>query len=230
LNSEKFGGFTDTNLQPAVPYLLTFETALAANGTEAAAFASKLNTDQRLVLAWTQRSFGDLFDAPIFDGWSEAERMAWETRQLDTLKAETNQECCRAMVSLAALRSSQAIAPLLAIAADRREKDNRDRWMAVRALGLLGDRKVVPDLVHLLYHYNANTRWWTQISLVRLCGVNFGKDWRAWGKWWNEQGAHPAFKPELVRWWKDPQWTDPAKLDQAVAEADTDFFGTIKDQ
>ena len=59
--------------------------------------------------------------------------------------------------------------------------------MSVRALGLLGDRQSVPELIHLVYHYNLDTRWWAQISLVRLTGQNFGKDWQAWGEWWNSQ-------------------------------------------
>jgi hypothetical protein len=59
--------------------------------------------------------------------------------------------------------------------------------MCVRALGLIGDKAAVPDLIHLVYHGNVNTRWWAQISLVRITGQNFGGDWNAWGKWWNEQ-------------------------------------------
>jgi RNA polymerase sigma-70 factor (ECF subfamily) len=230
LNSARFHGFMDTNHQPAAPYLLTFETAGAATGALSAGICSKLNAEQRLVFEWTERAFRPFFDARSFADWPEARRTALETHLLETLKGEPDEDCYRAIGSLAALRSSKAIAPLQAIAADRRNKDCRDRWMAVRALGLLGDRRVVPDLVHLLYHCNANTRWWAQISLVRLTGVNLAKDWRAWGQWWNDQGGQPAFKPELVRWLDDPQWTDPAKLEHSLAAGDEDFLASIKDQ
>lgn len=230
LNSGQFHGFQDTKNRPAAPYLLTFETAGAAPGALSAEVPSKLNAEQRLVLEWTERAFRHFFDARSFDNWPEARRTALETSLLETLKGEPNEDYYRAIASLAALRSSRALAPLQAIAADRREKDNRDRWMAVRALGLLGDRKVVPDLVHLLYHFNANTRWSDQISLVRLTGVNFGKDWRAWGKWWNDRQGQPAFKPELVPWLDNPEWTDPATLEHSVAAADQDFLASIKDQ
>ena len=56
-----------------------------------------------------------------------------------------------------------------------------DRHTACRALGMLGDSSVVPELVHLTYHYNWNTRQWAQISLVRLTGQNFGRDVAAGG-------------------------------------------------
>ncbi len=256
LNSERFHGFQDMKNMPAAPYLLTFETAGAAAGTVGAAVSPVLNAEQRRVLEWTERAFRPVFDARSFDDWPEARRAALEERLLRTLtggqqaeeaaespgpppsggssgalnERRSAEDYYRAIASLAALRSSKAVAPLLAIAADRREKDNRDRWMAVRALGLLGDRKVVPELVHLLYHFNANTRWWAQISLVRLTGVNFGKDWRAWGKWWNDQGWQPVFKPERVRWLDDPKWTDPAELEHSLAAADREFLGRINDQ
>jgi RNA polymerase sigma-70 factor (ECF subfamily) len=256
LNSEQFHGFCDTNNVPATPYLLTFETAGAGAGAASAAVSSMLNAEQRQVLEWTERTFRPFFEARSFDDWPEARRTALETRLLERLKRgepraeaaeslgtqpsggslgtlnaeEPGEDYYRAISSLASLRSTRAVAPLEAIAVDRREKDNRDRWMAVRALGLLGEQKVVPELVHLLYHFNANTRWWAQISLVRLTGVNFGKDWRAWGKWWNDQGRQPAFKPELVRWLDDPKWTDPDKLEHSLAAADREFFGSIKDR
>jgi hypothetical protein len=144
------------------------------------------------------------------------------------LKGEPDENYYRAIGSLGALRPPGAATTLLTIASDPREKDNRDRWLAVRSLGLLGDKRVVPELIHLLYHYNANTRWWAQISLVRLTGTNFGKDWKAWGKWWNAQGGQPAWKSQPRRWIEDPDWADSAKMDASVTRADLDFLGSIK--
>jgi hypothetical protein len=112
------------------------------------------------------------------------------------------------------------------LAFDRQEKDNRDRWMSVRALGLLGDRQSVPELIHLLYHSNANTRWWAQISLVRLTGRNFGKDWNAWGNWWNSQNGQPPFNPEIIRWSKTQ--AEPDKLAESLEESDRRFLGNLK--
>ena len=101
---------------------------------------------------------------------------------------------------MVALGSKRAVAPILQIAAERKEKDNWDRHIACRALGMLGDRSVVPELVHLTYHFNWNTRQWAQISLVRLTGENFGHDVAAWKSWWEKQGGEPPVSAETVTW------------------------------
>jgi hypothetical protein len=239
LNSDNYQNFKDTNGIAAVPYLLTFRTAgtkteaeskltAPASSTDESSNDTLLNEQQRLVLQWTERQFRGFFDRRTFEGLSEKERAELETRLLDTLKGPQTREYYQALSTLAALRSQKAVQPLLAIAADRAEKDNRDRWMAIRALGIIGDKSVVPELIHLTYHGNINTRWWAQISLVRLTGKNFGYDWKAWGQWWNEQGGQPAFKDEFVVWFHDEGWSDPAKLPQTLAQADEKFFAEIK--
>jgi len=249
LNSDKFHGFADRNGHPAVPYLFTFETAKVgsgvADGAAAEAFRKRwglegggggggssaesatalLNEDQRAILAWTDRQFRSFFDARDFKGWSEAERADLEAKCLDALKGPHNREYYQAINTLAALRPQKALQPLREIAADRAEKDNRDRWMAIRALGMFGDKSVVPELIPLVYHGNANTRWWAQISLVRLTGQNFGSDWKAWGQWWNNQGGQPGVKPEVIRWWSGQ--SEPDKLAESLAESDGKFLEKI---
>jgi len=247
LNSDKFHNFQDSTGRPAVPYLLTFQTAKAGGGGGGAdarlnddqllvlagplhlprmpSRDARLNDDQRLVLDWTDRQFGSLFDARDFRGWSEKECADVETRLLATLKGPQNHDYYQAMSTLAGLRAQSAVQPLLAIAADRAEKDNRDRWMAVRALGMIGDKQVVPELIHLVYHFNANTRWWAQISLVRLTGQNFGNDWKAWGEWWNKQGGQPPYKSEIIRWWAEQ--AEPNKLAESLAASDREWLQGI---
>lgn len=242
LNSERFQNFKANNGEPAVPYLLSFQTraanaappsaAAVAPGAAAPVLAEapapgQLNEQQRKILDWTERQFRSFFDRRTFDGWSEKERGELETRSLDTLKGPQTREYYQAINTLGALHSQKAVQPLLSIAAERAEKDCRDRWMAVRALGLIGDKSVVPELIHLVYHGNINTRWWAQISLVRLTGQNFGNDWQAWGKWWSAQGNQPAFKPEFVVWYHDEAWSDPAKLQKTLAESDEKFFAQL---
>jgi RNA polymerase sigma-70 factor (ECF subfamily) len=229
LNSDKFKNFKDKDGRPAVPYLLTFRTAASgADGQGAGAteeFQRLLNDDQRAVMAWTDRQFRSFFDARNFDHWPETERADLETRLLDTLKGPQTKEYYQAINTLGAMRSNKALPALRAIAFDRAEKDNRDRWMAVRALGLIGDKTTVPELAHLIYHGNANTHWWAQISLVRLTGKNFAKDWNAWGKWWNEQGGQPPFKPEIIRWWNEQPAAE--KLAESLDESDRKFLEGI---
>jgi hypothetical protein len=231
LNSDKFHNFKDANGEPAVPYLLSFQTAgNSPKPAPANASTPGLNDGQQKIVNWTDRQFRSFFDQRTFDGWSAKERSDLETRLLDTLKGPRTREYYQAINTLAALRSQKAVQPLLAIAADRAEKDCRDRWMAIRALGIIGDKSVVPELVHLIYHGNVNTRWWAQISLVRLTGVNFSNDWKGWGNWWNDQKGQPPFAPEFVRWYTAPELADPEKVEQTLAESDRKFFESLTSQ
>jgi hypothetical protein len=242
LNSERFKGFKDREGRSAVPYLLTFTTGRAKSpaepsqtpvapepsGKPSAALPNDklLNAEQKLVLEWTDRRFGSYFDARTFEGMPAQERADLEKRTLDALKGPKNREYYQAINTVAALRSAAGLKALREIAFDRREKDNRDRWMAVRALGMIGEESDVPELIHLVYHGNTNTRWWSQISLVRLTGQNFGNDWNAWGKWWNGRNSQPPFKPEMVRWWSGQAESD--KLAETLAESDQKFFEGLK--
>jgi len=229
LNSEKFKNFKDRQGHSAVPYLLAFQTADRSAADQAGAGASpdaRLNEDQRRVLAWTDRQFRGFFDARTFDGWSAEERANHEKRLIDTLNGPLTREYYQAISTLAALRSTNALPRLRELAFDRRDKDNRDRWMALRALGILGDTASVPEMIHLVYHGNVNTRWWAQMSLVRLTGQNFGKDWQAWGKWWNESDRQPAYNPEIIRWWNGQP--EPDKLADSLDESDRKFIADLQ--
>jgi tRNA A-37 threonylcarbamoyl transferase component Bud32 len=215
---------TGKNLQSNQPT----PTIAATDLVRLNAYWNLLNEDQRLVAQSTDRNFSRFFDARTFDGWSNNERAGLERRLIDTLKGPHTTEYYQAISTLAALRSTNALPALRELAFDRREKDNRDRWMAVRALGIIGDRSVVPDMVHLLYHRNLDTRWWAQISLVRLTGRNFGKDWNAWGNWWNSQNGQPPFNPEIIRWWSGQ--AEPDTLAHSFDESDRRHFQNLSNQ
>lgn len=190
--------------------------------------APPLNDDQRRIDEWTTRQFRSFLDNRTFAGWSQAERAALEKKSLDLLKGPHSREYYQAINTLGAMRSTNGFKPLLNIATDRADKDNRDRWMAIRALGLFGDQSIVPELIPLVYHGNVNTRWWAQISLVRLTGTNFGGDWRAWGAWWNGRGGHPAFAThDYVRWVQQPGWETPEQVEAKIQESDANFLGKL---
>jgi hypothetical protein len=239
INNQTYQNFQDHDGRTSLPYLLSFSTGStndtahpvrATGGTNAIATEvpadSLLNNDQKAVLAWTDRQFRSFFDARTFEGMSLGEKTELETRMIDNLKAPQGREYFQAIGTLGALRSTNAVTPLRTIAFEQRDKNNRDRWMAVRALGLIGDKGSVPDLIHLVYHGNVNTRWWAQISLVRITGKNFGSDWAAWGNWWNESKGLPPYIPDLIRWW-DGQ---PAEneLAKSLAEGDEKFLAQIR--
>lgn len=244
LNNDKFHGFKDADGRSAVPYLLTFTTAPAfgnrgqvepqksktSSDTTAAAseepWQRLFNDDQRTVLAWTDRQFRSYFDSRSFEGRSESDRTTLETRLLDAVKGPRSREYYQAINTLGALRSTNALPALRQIAYERADKNNRDRWMAIRSLGMIGDQADVPELIHLVYHGNVNTRWWAQLSLVRLTGKNFGSDWNAWGKWWNEQNGQPPYRAEIIRWWSGQPETE--KLAETLAENDRKFLADAR--
>ncbi|MCX7012866.1 MAG: HEAT repeat domain-containing protein [Candidatus Sumerlaeota bacterium] len=193
-------------------------------------FDHLLTEPQRLYAEWTEQTFASILDHGELAKLSDTAKAEMEAVWLEKLKGSGEGPWSRhevAINSLGAIKSKKAVAPLLLIAADPTEKDNADRCMATRALGLIGDASVVPALIHLVYHYNQNTRFWAQISLVRLTGVNFGTDWQAWGKWWNEQGRQPAFSPEKVEWAKSPEAVEYSRP-EVQQKADEEFIQNWK--
>src|SRR5438128_987782 len=111
----------------------------------------------------------------------------------DTSKyTENDYETFEAINCLAELKSQDAVEPLGVLASINIAKDDRERWMSVRALGVIGNKRVIPQIIPLIYHFNWNTRVWAQITLVQLSGVNFQYNWMAWVQWWNEQHIGPS--------------------------------------
>jgi hypothetical protein len=178
---------------------------------------AKLNEAQRM---W--RDLCEINDQGFLQAaqWQDLDpkQKADEERWLKQLSSDNESARTLAIYALMAMRSKKAVPGILQIAADRKEKDNADREYACRALGIIGDSSVVPDLVHLTYHYNQDTRFWAQISLVRLTGENFGCDVAAWRQWWEKQGGNPPISEEKVAWATSPemlQYADPKAMEAA---------------
>lgn len=186
-----------------------------------------LNEDQLAVIAWTDRQFRSYYDNRTFDGWTAEELSTLEAKCVDALNGPRSRDYYTAINTLGALRSTNGLPRLRELAFERVDKNNRDRWMSVRVLGILSDRQSVPDLIHLVYHGNPNTHWWSQIALVQITGQNFGTDWEAWGKWWNGSGGQPPYNPEIIRWWDGQPETIEA-LKKSMAENDKKFLGDIQ--
>jgi hypothetical protein len=189
------------------------------------ALNQQLNDAQRAYAQWTDKQFHSFLDRSEYADLSARTKKELETKWIDMLNQPENPKYIDAINSLVAIKSSKAVTPLLRVATERVEKDNRNRWMAVRALGIVGDTSIVPQLIPLDYFPNQNSRFWAQISLVRLTGVNFGTDWQAWGNWWNGQGGKPPFAMEVVQWTSNKEWADP----NVQREADAAFIERLKD-
>lgn len=166
-------------------------------------FPETLNESQRTYMEFVESRVASLKPKEYVSAAGSV-RAELEQKWLKALDGQRGDEYYDAINGLAAMKSEKARGPLLRIATERREKDNRDRWMATRALGIVGDESTVPELIPLIYHYNQDTRFWAQISLVRLTKVNFGADWQAWGRWWNERKGVPAFDGLRVVWTRRP--------------------------
>jgi PBS lyase HEAT-like repeat len=138
----------------------------------------------------------------------------------------------KAINALAAIRSKAALPVLLRVATENIAKDNRERWMATRALGIIGDTCVIPDLITLLYFPNQNVRLYAQISLVRLAGPaveNYGYDWKEWARWWSSVDSSYKLPAERKKWalFPDPPDNDPRLLDPVCQkQQDIDFINS----
>ena len=188
-------------------------------------FPDNLNEEQKLYMEWTQERFGLDTEKGEYTKLSESAKKELEGAWIEILKGPDRVAYYTAIDGLATIRSKKAIEPLLKVAAERIEKDNRYRWQAVRALGIIGDDSVVPELIHLVYHYNQNTRFWAQISLVRITGQNFGAGWQKWAEWWNGQQGKPRCRGDIVEWTSNPDWADIEKQ----KAMDEEFIGELKD-
>jgi beta-lactamase regulating signal transducer with metallopeptidase domain/tetratricopeptide (TPR) repeat protein len=188
-------------------------------------FPETLSEEQKLYMEWTQEGFGPDPDKSEYTKLSESAKKELEEIWIEILKGVECEKYYDAINGLAAIKSRRAVEPLLKVAAERIEKDNRYRWQAVRALGIVDDDSVIPELIHLVYHYNQNTRFWAQISLVRLTGENFGADWQKWANWWNSQKGKPTCSTEKVEWTSNADWADLKKQ----KEMDEEFIEQLRE-
>lgn len=195
-----------------------------ATECDKAANLDALNDAQKAYMEWTESRFASYLNRDEYAGLSDSTRKELEQKWIAILEGPWNEKYYNAINSLAAIKSKKAVKHLLKVSTERREKDNRDRWMATRALGIVADESVVPELIHLIYHYNQNTRFWAQISLVRLTGVNFGSDWQKWANWWNQEKGNPPFLPQQVTWTTNDEWAD----EKRQQESDKAFVDRLK--
>jgi hypothetical protein len=202
----------------------------------------KLNEKQKKYVQWDEQQFAYAYDPKNYevnDGRDELEKR-W-LAELDKPEpghpGNTLSRYDEAIIGLATIKSDKALKPLLKIAAERVIKDNAHRHFATKALGILGDPSAIPELIPLLYHFNFNTRWEAQVSLVRLTGQNFGSDVQAWGEWYmanrDKLGKDlPAFDSSPVDWscgstnQEIQRYCDP----KVQEESDNQFFGRIASQ
>jgi beta-lactamase regulating signal transducer with metallopeptidase domain len=174
-------------------------------------------------VATNPRVAGLWLPADAFKDLSGDAREAKVKETLTALDTQQGDAFYKALAEAGALGDPRFLPVLTNIAWDTRPggQDNRAKWMAVFALGRLGDKKAVPVLIPLLDHYNMDTRMLSRASLVRLTGENFGADKQAWAKWANAQGPDTAISPAILEWasrQSQDKMNNPAAQAQAQAQ------------
>ncbi len=185
----------------------------------------KLTPGQRKYVQWDENQFAYVYDPKNYEVGNK--RVEFEEKWVKLLEGPEPgypggklTPYDEAIFGLATIKSDKAAKQLVKIAAEKVLKDNAHRHFATKALGILGDPSVIPDLIPLVYHFNMNTRWDAQVALVRLTGENFGVDAKAWGEWYNANRGKlgkdlPEFDFTPVDWTcgsNDPElkkWADP---------------------
>ncbi|MCD4830640.1 MAG: M48 family metalloprotease [Anaerohalosphaeraceae bacterium] len=169
--------------------------------------AVELSDDLQAFDKWSMDKFKNYFDCSQYENLLGNKLIEMEEkwiRQLSTGKAD---DYNKAINCLGAIKSKKALPFISTIAFGRKQKGNRPRWMATRALGLIGDESVIPDLIHLMYHYNQNTRIYARISLIRLTGQDLGDNWRKWGAWYKNKVDNKCSFVK-IKWTDNEKWAN----------------------
>ncbi|GMW00975.1 MAG: hypothetical protein AMXMBFR84_21120 [Candidatus Hydrogenedentota bacterium] len=185
---------------------------------EISAHYAKADPEVQEYIRWTAKTFGRnglWLPAEYFDemsGVERAEKVDYLARALD---GEYGRHLCDALNQAGVLADPKLLPGVLKAATYHRDDadyDCRPKWMAVAAVGRIGQISAVPDLVPLVDHGNQNTRMWARASLARLTGEYFGEDKKAWADWWN--ASHdPKISEDAIKPWQPPAVVEPAKAE-----------------
>lgn len=118
---------------------------------------------------------------------SESEKNKMVKQWIADATGDDFEKMTRAIAALGNVAAHEALDLLMNIA-QKPKRGNRPRWMAVRALGRIGDTKAVPLLINLLDHYNSDTRLYAKVALCEITGVYFGDSKQKWSDWAQTQG------------------------------------------
>ncbi len=122
-----------------------------------------------------------------YEAASDAEKDKMVRQWIADANSNNFEKMTRAIAALGNVASGEALDVLLSIG-QKPKMGNRPRWMAVRALGRIGDKKAVPLLINLLDHYNNDTRLCSKVALCEITGVYFGDSKQKWTGWAQSNG------------------------------------------
>lgn len=119
---------------------------------------------------------------------SKAEKEAMVQQWITQADSDNFRKRVNAIAALGNVKAKAGVNTLISVA-EEPMRNNRPKWMAVRALAEIGDPRAVPPLIGLVDHGNWNTNVYARAGLAQITGVYFGKDKEKWSRWWDEQKA-----------------------------------------
>ena len=126
---------------------------------------AKLSAIQRHMRNLSERDLARSLSPSRWQNLGPQERANEEEKWLKELSNKSESAQVLAIYALTALgKQRRSRASYRSRRIERRRTIVTAGWLP--RLGIVGDLSVVPELVHLTYHYNSDTRLWAQISLV----------------------------------------------------------------
>jgi hypothetical protein len=125
--------------------------------------------------------------------------------------ASTRVSAARAIAAVARASSGRVVAASLRTLA--RSPDSREREAAMRALSEVREPWAVPDLVAGLRDDDDDVVARAHAGLVLVTRQDFRRDWRAWSKWWDQNGTR-----HRLEWLIDALTHDLSELRRAAGE------------
>ena len=104
-------------------------------------------------------------------------------RLIDDLQNESWQIRWDAAAALGDTNDPRAIEPLSKALQD---ENSYVRMTAARSLGMIEDPKVIDPLIQALKDDSHGVKKNAELSLKTRTGQNFGKDFEAWQRWWEQ--------------------------------------------
>ena len=139
--------------------------------------------------------------------------------------ASTRVSAGRAIAAIARACPERVIGPLRTLGGS---SEWQEREAAMRAFGSVRDAWVVPDLILGLRDDAMEVVAAAHVSLVLVTRQDYGTEWRAWSKWWEQNSARHRFE-----WLIDALTHDASELRRAAGEElralSRQYFGYASD-
>lgn len=148
-----------------------------------------LDGETRSKIEYFEKEFASWFQAEgRYEAASASEKEAMAEQWMADARSDDFKKRTRAIAALGNIRCNEAVGVLIDVA-EEPMGNNRPKWMAVRALGRIGNKSAVPTLIELIDYGNTNVRVYSRLGLAQITGQYLGESKDKWRAWWKEHGA-----------------------------------------